>query len=101
MGQVPQKDSKEQFILNTRNALKFLHFVGTFMAVDVLTRQLTDKGTVSVEASVRKIRRQRAQSVETVDQYLFVHSVLIKYAVAHSLLDVDPAELQSVLSEVS
>ena len=57
------------------------------MAVDILIRQLAATGRVNVEGVVRRIRQQRAFSVQTAEQYMFVYTALIRYAQTHGMID--------------
>lgn len=59
---------------------------GTFMTVDIACHQLTDTGRVNIFGTVKKIRSQRAFSIQTVDQYIFCHKALLEYAEVNGLL---------------
>ena len=63
-----------------------IFFSGTFITMDILTRRLDDIGTLDVEKTVRKIRTQRAFSIQMPDQYVFIHLALIEYAHKAGLL---------------
>ncbi|KAL3986066.1 Protein-tyrosine phosphatase family protein [Acanthocheilonema viteae] len=52
---------------------------GTFCAVDYAIDRLNEEGTVSPSDVVKKIRRQRLHSVQSVLQYLYMHICLIEY----------------------
>ncbi|XP_074650156.1 tyrosine-protein phosphatase non-receptor type 9-like [Tubulanus polymorphus] len=53
---------------------------GTFVTMDINMRRLADVGTVDVEKTVRRIRSQRAFSIQMPDQYVFCHTALIEHA---------------------
>ncbi|GAB1610995.1 tyrosine-protein phosphatase non-receptor type 9-like isoform X1 [Argonauta hians] len=54
---------------------------GTFITIDVNIQRLEDVGTVNIHQTVRKIRSQRAFSIQVPDQYVFCHLALLEYAV--------------------
>lgn len=56
------------------------------MTVDIACHQLTDTGRVNIFGTVKKIRSQRAFSIQTVDQYIFCHTALLEYAEMNGLL---------------
>lgn len=62
------------------------YFTGTFITVDILTKRLADTGTVDVQETVRRIRSQRAFSIQMPDQYVFIHLALIEHAYREGLL---------------
>ena len=63
---------------------------GTFCTIDICLRQLADCDTVDVERTVRRIRSQRAFSIQMPDQYIFCHLALIEHAQRNNLVsDID------------
>ncbi len=54
--------------------------------MNINTRRLADVGTVEVQETVRRIRSQRAFSIQMPDQYVFCHTALIEHAQAEGLL---------------
>lgn len=62
---------------------------GTFITLDISILRLKDRGTVCMKATVEKTRSQRAESIETPDQYVFCHLAIIEYAVSRKLLNSD------------
>ncbi|CAI9734115.1 tyrosine-protein phosphatase non-receptor type 9 isoform X2 [Octopus vulgaris] len=54
---------------------------GTLITIDINIHRLEDIGTVNTYQTVRKIRSQRAFSIQVPDQYVFCHLALIEYAV--------------------
>uniref|UniRef100_A0A3B3YPM4 Tyrosine-protein phosphatase non-receptor type 9 n=1 Tax=Poecilia mexicana TaxID=48701 RepID=A0A3B3YPM4_9TELE len=59
---------------------------GTFCTLDICLSQLEDVGTVNVHQTVRRMRTQRAFSIQTWDQYYFCYTAVIEYAQRHGRL---------------
>uniref|UniRef100_A0A3Q2ZBT9 Tyrosine-protein phosphatase non-receptor type 9 n=1 Tax=Kryptolebias marmoratus TaxID=37003 RepID=A0A3Q2ZBT9_KRYMA len=59
---------------------------GTFCTLDICLSQLADVGTVDVHQTVRRMRTQRAFSIQTWDQYYFCYTAVIEYAQRHGKL---------------
>lgn len=61
-----------------------MHFLalssGTFCTLDICLSRLEDIGTVDVKQTVRRMRTQRAFSIQTWDQYYFCYKAVIEYA---------------------
>ena len=73
-----------------------LYVSGTFVTMDVCTRRLADIQTVDINETVRRIRAQRAFSVQMPDQYVFCHLGLIEHAQRVGLMpDVDISSIDS------
>jgi tyrosine-protein phosphatase non-receptor type 9 len=53
---------------------------GTFCAIDISINRLNDLKVLNIEETINRIRRQRAQSVQTRDQYVFCYMALWEYA---------------------
>ncbi|XP_047434514.1 tyrosine-protein phosphatase non-receptor type 9 [Mugil cephalus] len=53
---------------------------GTFCTLDICLSRLEDIGTVDVCETVRRMRKQRAFSIQTWDQYYFCYTAVIEYA---------------------
>ncbi|CAL8333251.1 unnamed protein product [Lota lota] len=53
---------------------------GTFCTLDICLSRLEDIGTVDVRQTVRRMRTQRAFSIQTWDQYYFCYTAIIEYA---------------------
>ncbi|XP_031677391.1 tyrosine-protein phosphatase non-receptor type 9-like [Oncorhynchus kisutch] len=53
---------------------------GTFCTLDICLSRLEDIGTVDVCETVRRMRTQRAFSIQTWDQYYFCYTAVIEYA---------------------
>ena len=54
--------------------------------MDICTKRLADIATADVQKTVRRIRTQRAFSIQMPDQYIFCHLALIEYAQREALL---------------
>ncbi|KAJ8390978.1 hypothetical protein AAFF_G00097560 [Aldrovandia affinis] len=59
---------------------------GTFCTLDICLSRLEDIGTVDVKQTVRRMRAQRAFSIQTWDQYYFCYTAVIEYAQRRGLL---------------
>ena len=59
---------------------------GTFITMNINTRRLAYTNTVEVQDTVRKIRSQRAFSIQMPDQYVFCHTALVEHAQREGLL---------------
>lgn len=70
-------------------------FSGTFITTDINIRRFEDVSTVELYETVRKIRSQRAFSIQVPDQYVFCHLALIEYAVHQGLLESKWLEVDS------
>uniref|UniRef100_A0A3B5B2N2 Tyrosine-protein phosphatase non-receptor type 9 n=1 Tax=Stegastes partitus TaxID=144197 RepID=A0A3B5B2N2_9TELE len=53
---------------------------GTFCTLDICLSRLEDIGTVDVRQTVRRMRTQRAFSIQTWDQYYFCYTAVMEYA---------------------
>lgn len=53
---------------------------GTFCTLDICLSRLEDIGTVDIRETVRRMRAQRAFSIQTWDQYYFCYTAVIEYA---------------------
>lgn len=60
--------------------LPSLPLPGTFCTLDICLSRLEDIGTVDVNQTVRRMRTQRAFSIQTWDQYYFCYTAVIEYA---------------------
>jgi len=61
-------------------------FSGTFINTDISLYRLEHIHTVNIQETVRKIRSQRAFSIQMPDQYVFCYLAVIDYAVKHQML---------------
>ncbi|KAM3957291.1 protein tyrosine phosphatase 69D [Aphomia sociella] len=78
-------------VAETRPMLVHCH-LGTersalFVALCVLVRQLRSERRVDVACVARKVRSQRARTVDTFLQYEFLHRAILNYAELHNLLE--------------
>ncbi|TKR81636.1 hypothetical protein L596_015477 [Steinernema carpocapsae] len=60
---------------------------GTLVVTDVLCRSLQANKVTSLKAVVEQVRNQRAQAVQTEDQYLYVHYVVLQRIAARGFVD--------------
>ncbi|ESP00543.1 hypothetical protein LOTGIDRAFT_157817 [Lottia gigantea] len=69
---------------------------GTFVTIDISLRRLEDISTVDIRETVRRIRSQRAFSIQMPDQYVFCHLAVVDHAVREGLIkEVEAMSLQS------
>uniref|UniRef100_A0A4W6CP03 Tyrosine-protein phosphatase non-receptor type 9 n=1 Tax=Lates calcarifer TaxID=8187 RepID=A0A4W6CP03_LATCA len=59
---------------------------GTFCALDICLSQLQDVGSLNVCQTVRRMRSQRAFSIQTPDQYYFCYNAILEHAQRQGLL---------------
>uniref|UniRef100_A0A8C5IAU0 Tyrosine-protein phosphatase non-receptor type 9 n=1 Tax=Gouania willdenowi TaxID=441366 RepID=A0A8C5IAU0_GOUWI len=59
---------------------------GTFCTLDICLSRLEDIGTIDVRQTVRRMRTQRAFSIQTWEQYYFCYTAVIEYAQRHGKL---------------
>lgn len=59
---------------------------GTFCTLDICLSRLEDISTIDVRQTVRRMRTQRAFSIQTWDQYYFCYTAVIEYAQRHGKL---------------
>ncbi|KAA8594858.1 hypothetical protein FQN60_011993 [Etheostoma spectabile] len=59
---------------------------GTFCTLDICLSRLEDIATVDIRQTVRRMRTQRAFSIQTWDQYYFCYTAVIEYAQRHGKL---------------
>ena len=72
---------------------------GTFIAVDISVFMIDATNKTQIEKITRKIRKQRAFSIQTPEQYLFVHQTLIEYAIKMGKLQTDQDIRQFLFSD--
>ncbi len=68
---------------------------GTFCTIDICVRKIDDNQALDIEDIVQKIRSQRAQSVQTREQYVFCYLAALQHAQKRKKFNdqVDLAEL--------
>ncbi|XP_077575694.1 tyrosine-protein phosphatase non-receptor type 9 isoform X1 [Stigmatopora nigra] len=59
---------------------------GTFCTLDICLSRLEDIDTVDIHQTVRRMRTQRAFSIQTWDQYYFCYTAVIEYAMRRGKL---------------
>ncbi|XP_059496078.1 tyrosine-protein phosphatase non-receptor type 9 [Stegostoma tigrinum] len=59
---------------------------GTLCTLDICLSQLEDVGTLNIYQTVRRMRTQRAFSIQTPDQYYFCYTAIIEHAQKKNLL---------------
>jgi tyrosine-protein phosphatase non-receptor type 9 len=53
---------------------------GTFCTIDICVNRINDSQPINIEDTVQRIRSQRAQSVQTREQYVFCYLAALEYA---------------------
>ncbi|KAG7230882.1 hypothetical protein INR49_024909 [Caranx melampygus] len=71
----------------------------TFCALDICLSQLQDVGSLNVCQTVRRMRTQRAFSIQTPDQYYFCYNAILEHAQRQGLLPAN--QLLPVISFLS
>ncbi|KAL3867958.1 hypothetical protein ACJMK2_040800, partial [Sinanodonta woodiana] len=51
---------------------------GTFIAIDILVNQAEAQGSVNVTSCLESLRNQRVLMIQTLEQFIFVHEVLVE-----------------------
>lgn len=59
---------------------------GTLCALDICLSQLQDVGTMNICQTVRRMRTQRAFSIQTPEQYYFCHTAILEHAQKQGML---------------
>jgi tyrosine-protein phosphatase non-receptor type 9 len=73
---------------------------GTFCAIDISVNRLNDCQSVNIQDTVKKIRSQRAQSVQMRDQYVFCYMALLEYAQREKLLKNSTINLDQIFDSL-
>ena len=60
---------------------------GTFATLDIAIRKYEDIGRVDIQATVEKIRAQRAFSIQMPDQYVFCHLAFLEYVLSKDYVE--------------
>ncbi|XP_065657512.1 tyrosine-protein phosphatase Lar isoform X12 [Hydra vulgaris] len=66
---------------------------GTYITIDTQIKQIKKKQEISIYANVSRIREQRCLLVQTEDQYIFIHNVLLDY-IDSGETEIEAAELR-------
>lgn len=71
---------------------------GTFICADICIYMMDDINQVNIQGVVKGIRTQRAYAVQTAEQYLFAHYVILEYSQKRGLIPAD-VDLRKLLKE--
>ncbi|XP_072003973.1 tyrosine-protein phosphatase non-receptor type 9 [Engystomops pustulosus] len=52
---------------------------GTFCTLDICLSQIEDVGALNIQQTVRRMRKQRALSIQTPEQYYFCHMAILEH----------------------
>jgi tyrosine-protein phosphatase non-receptor type 9 len=72
---------------------------GTFCTIDIALNRIKDNNRVNIADILHKIRTQRAQSVQTPEQYLYCYMAILQYALDNQLLDSAAFNLMQLFSK--
>ena len=67
---------------------------GTYIVIDAMLRQMQSIGKLDIDGFLSYIRNQRNFLIQTLEQYIFVHDVLLE-AVSRRMVIAPPPELFS------
>lgn len=73
---------------------------GTFCAIDISINRFNDQSVVNIKDTINKIRLQRAQSVQTRDQYVFCYMALVEYAQRNNSLSESLVDLEKLFNDL-
>ncbi|XP_070193777.1 tyrosine-protein phosphatase 99A-like isoform X2 [Littorina saxatilis] len=74
---------------------------GTYILIDSMIRQIGDKGTINIPGFTLHIRRQRNLLVQTEDQYMFIHDVLVEYLMGGGQTEVSDENIVSYVASLT
>ena len=67
---------------------------GTFTTIDMAIRNFENDGDIDIQETLEHLRRQRPYTVETPEQYLFVHLVMVQYLIDHHYIQNTSVKLE-------
>ena len=73
---------------------------GTFCTIDICINRLDDCKNINIFDTVQKIRYQRAQSVQTHEQYVFCYLAALEYAQKQNLFNIKSANLAQLFENL-
>ncbi|BFZ10956.1 hypothetical protein BsWGS_13995 [Bradybaena similaris] len=73
---------------------------GTYILIDSMIARIQDQKTVNIPGFTQHIRKQRNFLVQTEDQYIFIHEVLVEYLLSNGATEVKEDHLLGHLSDL-
>ncbi|ESO84299.1 hypothetical protein LOTGIDRAFT_132259, partial [Lottia gigantea] len=74
---------------------------GTYILIDSMIAQIKDKGIINIPSFLLHIRKQRNFLVQTEDQYMFIHDVIVEYLLGGGeLTEIQENNLNNYISKL-
>ncbi|XP_067931849.1 tyrosine-protein phosphatase 99A-like isoform X2 [Watersipora subatra] len=73
---------------------------GTFIVLEAMMKQITQKRSVNVQGFLKHIRTLRNHMVQTEDQYIFIHYALLNFIECAGRTDIQPKKFHMMIDEL-
>ncbi|XP_053378401.1 tyrosine-protein phosphatase 99A-like isoform X2 [Mercenaria mercenaria] len=74
---------------------------GTYILIEAMIKQIKDKGTVNIPASLLHIRQQRNFLVQTEEQYMLIHDAIAEYILTQGDTEIKEHDISKYLTQVT